>query len=169
MVPARLKRKGFGKLGEATGLLLGLTTGLMHQKQMAGEARFLADEQFFTQVEGWEILFRLLKKVWPIWAEAKLFTNWPSNDQPGWHLGDTPEEVDSRRCYGVQLVDFLAYTTKRMWLDPLDVAHRVAIADLDCIVPSSRYRGVFLGIPPSPKRRQMLDKYWLRRKIMKRT
>mgnify|MGYP001095878944 CR=1 FL=1 len=138
------KKKGFGKLGGITGLLFGLTTGLMHSEGFRDDAKLIVDEQFVKQVPGWELLFQIQAKGWPAIAKLGLFPLWPKNDQPGWHLGNTVEELKSHESYGVQLADFIAYTTKRIREQPLSLTRQIAVVNERYIVPFTGYKGIYL-------------------------
>lgn len=154
------EKKGFGKIGDITGLLFGLTTGLMHSEGFKDDAKLIVDEQFVKQVAGWKLLFQIQTKTWPVIGKLGLFPLWPKNDQPGWHLGNTVEEVKSHESYGVQLSDFIAYTTKRIREQPLSSSRQIAVVDERYIVPFTDYKGIYLITSYRPRR-----KFTYRRKL----
>jgi len=147
------KRKGFGRLGDITGLLFGLTTGLMHLEGFRGTAKLIVDRQFVKQVEGWELVFQIQERSWPTVTKLGLFPVWPKDNQPDWHLGNTIDEVDSYERYGIQLADFIAYTTRRIREAPLGVARQVAIIDERFLVHFTGYRGIYLITSYRPRYR----------------
>lgn len=157
------KRRGFGKLGNITGLLFGLTTGLMHSEGFRGDAKLIIDEQFVKQIPGWKLLFQIQAAGWPIVSKLGLFPGWPRNDQPDWHLGNTVEEMKSHESYGVQLADFIAYTTRRFREEPFGLARQVALVDEHLMLPFTGYKGIYLITSHKPS-----HKFIYRRRIKQR-
>lgn len=147
------KKKGFGQLGDITGLLFGLTTGLIHSEGFRGSAKLIVDKQFVKQVEGWELVFQIQERSWPMVAKLGLFSLWPKNNQPDWHLGNTVDEIESHDSYGVQLADFVAYTTRRIREEPLGLARQVAVVDERFVVPFTGYKGIYLITSYRPRYR----------------
>ncbi len=60
-----LSKDGFGPLGNLTGLLLGLTSGLMDKCDIAGDAPIFADEQCLKALPRWEMILTSLASAWP--------------------------------------------------------------------------------------------------------
>ena len=148
------KDKTLGTLGNLTALFLGYTNALAHRQGPPTDGTFTADEQFFTQLDAWGLVFRIMRSAWPLMKEEGVFFNWPPTDPPDWHLGALLRHVDSRMCYGVQLADFVAYTTKRRWLKGRrDMAGQMAIAGKGVFKPLGDYQGIFVSLP-SPSERQ---------------
>jgi Protein of unknown function (DUF3800) len=157
------KKKGFGRLGDITGVLFGLTSGLMHAEGFRGSAKLIVDRQFIKQVEGWELVFRIYERSWPIVAKLGLLPFWPQNNQPDWHLGNTIDEIESYDSYGVQLADFITYMTRRIREEPLGLARQLAVANEHFEVPFTGYRGIYLITSYRPRR-----KFIYRREIKRR-
>lgn len=150
------KELGFGPLGDATGLLFGLTTGLMHWEGIRGEAKVTIDNQFVKQVEGWELLFKINAAGWPELAKRKLFPLWPKDNQPDWHLGSTIYPEESYRSYGLQMIDFIAYTTKRIRRDPFAREHSVAVVNEHDFFQFYDYRGIDLVVSHKASRQKLI-------------
>jgi len=158
------KKKGFGQLGDITGSLFGITTGLLHLEGFRGSAKLIVDRQFVKQVEGWELVFQIQKRSWPIVAKLGFFLLWPKNNQPDWHLGDTVDEAESYESYGVQLADFLAYTTRHSREELSGLAQQVAVVNERLIVPFTGYNGIYLTTSYKPQPRRTYPKKTKRRR-----
>ena len=155
LITKTAENKGLGPLGNMTGLLFGLTTGLMHEKNFRDGATVIMDNQFVTQIGAWELIFQTSEISWPLISKSGLFSRWPKDNQPGWHLGTTLDEVDSRDSYGVQLADFIAYVTRRINEKPLrSLADQVSVTNDYPIFPLGDYRGIHFitSYGPRPKR-----------------
>lgn len=151
------KKKGFGPLGEVTGLLFGLTTSLMHWENIRCEAEVTIDEQFVKQVEGWELLFMINAVGWPELAKRNLFELWPKGDQPDWHLGCAIHPEESYKRYGLQMVDFIAYTTKLIRRNPLmRERHSIGVVANHDFVPFCNYRGIDLVVSHRTSRKKLI-------------
>jgi len=145
------KEKNEDKLSDMLSLLFGLTTGLMHYEGFKGNASVIVDRDFLRPTELWEPTFKLLSMGWE--STKGLFPLWPKTKQPAWHLGDHYEVVDSYKSYGVQLADFVAYTTSRMLNDPFDRVSRFAVVRNDDFLPFSQYKGISLAASHKGHRR----------------
>lgn len=164
LLNARLPKKGLGPLGNMAGLLFGLTTGLMHSKGLRDSAKLTIDDQFVRQIEVWELIFQIQEISWPLVAALGLFPRWPKNSQPGWHLGNTLDEVNSCDSYGVQLADFIAYTTRRINEKPSSLADQLSIVD-DCPpIRLADHPGIYLITSHKPQRRHTYPRKKRRRK-----
>ena len=157
------KKKGVGQLGDITSLLFGLTTALLHSEGFRGSAKLIVDKQFVKQIEGWELVFQIQESSWPIAAKLGLFPLWPQNNQPDWHLGNTVDEIESHDSYGVQLADFIAYTTRRIREEPLGLARQVAVVNERSVVPFTDYNGIYLTISYNPHLRHTYPRKTKRR------
>ncbi len=107
-------KRGFGELHEITMLLFGLTSGLIHWERMEGSTETIVDSQFLKKIDGWQFVFRLNDIAWLKASSQIRIPTWPKDNQPTWRLGDKVWEKDSVSCYGLQLADYIAYTTKRL-------------------------------------------------------
>jgi len=148
------EKKGLGPLGNMTGLLFGLTTGLMHEKGLRDSAKLIMDDQFVKQIGAWELIFSTHEISWPLIGKLGLFPRWPKNNQPGWHLGSTLDPIDSRDSYGVQLADFIAYTTRRINEKPLSLADQVSVTNEYLVFPLTDYQGIYFVTSYGPQRRR---------------
>lgn len=147
-------RKGPGPLSGITGLLFGLTTGLMHWEGLKDDAETVVDKQFLKGVKGWKLVFQMLAAAWPVAKPRSFFPRWPKANQPDWHLGKTLKEEESYSSYGLQLADFLAYTTMRSFVrGPYDLANRVAILHEDKFVSFEGYKGILLAVSSKSRKR----------------
>jgi len=74
------------------------------------------------------------------------FPGWLKANQPDWHFSSDIDEVESYSSYGVQMADFLAYTTMRLsQYSPYDLANRVAVITQDFLHPLPGYQGIFIA------------------------
>jgi len=166
-VATKYQRRDLGPLVNLTAMLFGLTTSLIDELGLTGKGNVKADKQFFKLVGGWQALFRVLSEDWGTLIDRTFTADMPADYHPQWHLGDEPEEVESWDSYGVQLADYIAYTTRRLWLNPLDVENRrVAITKYDEIPPLPGYPGFFGAIPEWATDRPSRDSsqtHWRRR------
>ncbi|MDD5510383.1 MAG: DUF3800 domain-containing protein [Dehalococcoidales bacterium] len=148
-----IKRKGPGQLASLTGVLFGLTTGLMHWVGLKDDNQLVVDKQFVKGTKAWQVLFRILAAAWPIAKSRFFFPGWPARNQPDWHLGNTVNEIDSSASYGVQLADFLAYTAMRSFVrGPYDLSNEVSIVQRDKFVPFEGYKGILLAVSKESRR-----------------
>jgi hypothetical protein len=138
------EKKGLGRLGTMTGLLFGLTTGLIHAKNLGDSAGVIIDDQFVKEVGAWEVIFLAQEVSWPLISTLKLFHGWPRNNQPNWYLGSTLDTTDSRDSYGIQLADFIAYTTRRINEKAGSIADQLSVVS-DCLAfRLGDYQGIHL-------------------------
>lgn len=111
---------GVGRIGHVTSLFFGLTTAQMEWEGFKGNAEAVVDEQFLTGIETWQFSYELNAQYFSLFWELvkpdlETKTNlakWPKNKSPSWHLGNKVEIEDSCNHLGLQLADFLAYTTR---------------------------------------------------------
>jgi len=157
-------KKGLGSLGNMTGLLFGLTTGLMHEKGLRNSAKLIMDDQFVKQIGAWELIFFTHEISWPLIGKLGLFPHWPKNDQPGWHLGSTLDPVDSRASYGVQLADFIAYVTRRINEKPSSLADQLSVTNEYPVFHLGDYQGIYFVTSYGPRRRRTYPKKTKRRR-----
>lgn len=174
-------KKGFGALGDMTALLFGLTTGLMHWGGVSGQAKTIVDEQFVRQIEGWDLLFQLNMLGWPEVARLGLVPMWPKDNQPDWHLGDAIDPKESCDEYGLQLVDFIAYTTNGVRRNPLGKVGSLAVIGFEDFHEFNDYHGIELVLPRTASCQKLIFKkkserrhyerreyYWIKRHKGKR-
>jgi len=164
LITKLLEKKGLGPLGNMTGLLFGLTTGLMHEKGLRDSAKLIMDDQFVKQIGAWELIFLIHEISWPLIGKLGLFPHWPKNNQPGWHLGDTLDPIDSRDSYGVQLADFVAYTTRRINEKPSSLADGVSVINEYPVFPVGDYEGIYFVTSFAPRPRRTYPKKTKRRR-----
>jgi hypothetical protein len=138
------KKKTEDKLSDMLSLLFGLTTGLMHHVGFKGNANVIVDRGLLRQAELWEPTFKLLSMGWEI--TKGLFPLWPKTKQPAWHLGDSYKVMDSCNSYGVQLADFVSYTTLRILNNPLDPVSRFAVTRREHFRNFFQYKGIYLAV-----------------------
>jgi hypothetical protein len=115
-------RKGIGLLGDITGLFFGLITGKISRDEVKNTASVIVDKEFLEGIEMWQVLFNLnyycFKILWD-YLQPELEKNpqspvWPKNAPPEWHLGEKVGVDKSQKHFGLQLADFLAFTTRHL-------------------------------------------------------
>lgn len=105
----QLKRE---PLTDLIALFLGLNVGLINNNKLMGNTILVADHQFVRQIDLWEAIFSLLSLYWDSAKEKGLFFNWPKDNQPQWTISNTIIEMDSTLSFGIQLADYIAYTSR---------------------------------------------------------
>jgi hypothetical protein len=130
----------------ALALLFGLCNGLMDKLKMIGKAIPVVDKQFFRQTDFWEGAFALMRVNWqPIVSPGAFFT-WRKKDKLEWYISDEVKEVDSQECFGVQLADFLAYTTRALRVRELQSYCRFCPIKKRQLI--QKLPGIYVGVSP---------------------
>ncbi|MCX6005069.1 MAG: DUF3800 domain-containing protein [Chloroflexi bacterium] len=113
----KLKGEPFRNL---IGLLFGLTNGIINARNFDETVDTLVDTQFVKQINIWGSTFSLLGSYWESFINAGLFYTWPNKNQPNWFIGKNIQEIDSENSFGVQLADYVADITRRLWELPYE-------------------------------------------------
>ncbi|MGD9115874.1 MAG: DUF3800 domain-containing protein [Dehalococcoidia bacterium] len=154
-------RKGIGETGQAASLLFGLTTALMHWEGFKGETKVIPDDQFLNGIEAWQFIYAVnsvfFDVLWsilqPELEKEPTLPKWSKKDPPKWHLGSTVDPADSREYFGLQLADFIAYTSRKVSESGGDIASRYALlGDRDFVsIPFRNSDGVKVIVSSKPR------------------
>jgi hypothetical protein len=133
-------KRGTGPLGYTSSLLFGLTSSLMDIQGYPGNAQVIIGKSDLVNMQFWELLFKLSRICMPSLLQLTEFPNWPEGRKPRWRLGGTIEEGESKDELGLQLADFIAYTTAH--LGKGDLAAQKAVINQDKLRVFGDYPGI---------------------------
>ena len=150
-----LGNKGFGPLVSCYNLLFGMVSGLLNLDSYEYETSIVADEQFIRNMQGWNSFFKIGKYVWPFIKQSNVFQTWPEEKQPDWRFNENIRECNSKADYGIQLVDYIAYTTKHVYESEFNSKRFCVIKDND-LVPFGNYEGVFWAMKHYPLKKKKI-------------
>jgi len=163
------KKKSPGKHSEVFAVLLGYINAFVGILGCVGQAKIIMDMGLVTHVEGWNIALDHLRKDDTNVRELASFFDYPPSRSIDWHLATPIAEESSRRCYGLQLADFVAYTTKRRWLkNEGDLASQMSIVAKSDFKRLRDYEGIFLSVPEMKPVLSSSDKHFWRQHIVRR-
>lgn len=93
-------------------LFFGLTVALVNNNRI-GKSTVKADQNLVIQKDLWKAIFLLFRTgYWQEFVKSGAMFTWPADEPPQWLLTDEIEIVDSVDEFGIQLADFIAYTTR---------------------------------------------------------
>ena len=135
--------RGIGGMGSIIGLLFGLTTALMHWEKYYGKAEVILDDQFLKGIEAWQQIYSIFHTGFSLlWdsLESKVtdksgFPVWPRNNPPKWYLGNSFQQKGSHLHFGLQLADFLAYTSSHISDTSNSLASDYSLIGIQDLVP----------------------------------
>jgi len=133
---------GLGELKEIIGVLFGLTTGLMHREDFREKANLIVDKRFLKGEANWQVVFKISDISWPMISVMHGFPGWPVKDQPGWYFADNYMFDDSFKHFGLQLSDYIAYTTKVMHKPRAQKYPELTLFTEDNFKPFFAYHGI---------------------------
>ena len=164
-----IKKKSTGKHAEVFAVLLGYINAFVGILGCIGQAKVIMDMGLVTHLEGWNIALDHLRKDDTHVRELASFFDYPPSRSIDWHLATPIAEESSRSCYGLQLADFVAYTTKRRWLKQEgDLASQMSIVAKSDFKRLKDYEGIFLSVPEMKLVLSSSDKHFWRQHIVRR-
>jgi hypothetical protein len=123
---------GLGTSGTITNLLFGLASGLIQWEKITGNCITIADNYYVRNTENISLVFQLNNSKWHEISQKNYFDNWPDDFKPEWSLGTELIERDSCDYFGLQMVDYIAYSTMKLRANPfwgypgfLNISHLV--------------------------------------------
>jgi hypothetical protein len=126
------------------GMLFGLTNGMLNYLGIKQRAQLIADEQFVRQTYLWKAIFVLLRSYWQTMVGAGLFFTWSSEEQPTWQIADDITQVESIKSFGVQVADYVAFTTRLTRLHDMQDPQQLAVLQKQNLV--SLMPGIYAGV-----------------------
>ena len=141
----KISNRGIGAIGSLIGTLFGITTGYIHLFGFKGAGFTMVDNQFLKNNPIWPLVFESSKLIFPILFQEAPIPKLPLTNQPEWHLGESVTEKSSIDHFGIQLADYVAYTTSHKIQDLRDMACKHAVVDLQELSQFFNYPGITFG------------------------
>lgn len=166
----QMPQKGVGDFDALIALLLGVTSAFLDLEGFKGNARVVPDDDLFKAVPAWQDILDCVEKHWPDSAQRYQIPGWPRDFKlSGWHLDPQVIPQKSHQNHGVQLADYLAYTTGRYWRLPNELPKNTYVLRDADFRQFLSYRGIWVALSGpvanaklSPATKQV-TKPWLRR------
>jgi len=140
-------------LGELTSLLLGLSNGMIYERKLFDEPTSVRlDRKFVNDLDMLEkALSGLVQFGEALMDKASVVVPFRKGYHPKWYISKDIQMMESYDDYGLQLADYVAYTTRRRWVDHKDTFKGFSVFKKSEIVPHPELKDIHIGLTVLPK------------------
>jgi hypothetical protein len=136
---------GTGTIGYLTSALFGLVNNYIDTTDFKGKGITKVDDQYLHANKLWPHIFKLSNIAFPYLLNDIFLPHLPLNKPIDWHLGESVTEESSINYIGIQLADYIAYTTLHMIQGKDDLASKNAVISKIELRPFFNYQGITFG------------------------